>query len=103
MVAHVKKVCNFFFAHYVRVYSGISGFLPLLKRKREKKSFGRLGKLWYFSNAKLGTCCGGVLLLRWKRAWPSTTNLYIYTVAVSDSQPSGLSVTDVWEDGHGTT
>ena len=86
LATHARKVCDFFLTHHLRVYSGISGFLPLL-RKRKKKSPRTLSEVivWYFPNAKLGTCCELAWLLRWKRAWPSVTNPCAYTVAVSDS------------------
>ena len=43
--AHVRKVCDLFLIGPLRVYSGISGFLPLIKRKEKEKSPGTLGKL----------------------------------------------------------
>ena len=42
-MGHVRKVCDFFLARHLRVYSGISGFLPLLRKRKEIP--GTLGKL----------------------------------------------------------
>ena len=33
-----EKVDNFFLAHHLRVYSGVSGFLPLLRKRRRKRN-----------------------------------------------------------------
>ena len=106
LAAHVRKVCDFFLARHLRIYSRISRFLPLLnKKKKEKRNpLEHLGSYaaWYFPNAKLGTCCELAWLLRWKRAWSSMTNPCAYTTAISESQRWGLTMMDVWEDCHGT-
>ena len=44
LATHVSKVGIFFLALHVRVYSGISGFLPLL-RKRKRNPLEHFGKL----------------------------------------------------------
>ena len=104
LAAHVRKVCNFFFAHHLRVYSRISGFLPLLRKREIEIPWNTLESyaVLYFPNAKLGTCCGWAWLLRWKRAWPSVTNPCALTMVVKDSQRWGLSMMDVWKDSDGT-
>ena len=42
LAAHVRKVCDFFLALHLRVYSRISAFFPMLRKKKKEIP----GTLW---------------------------------------------------------
>ena len=110
LAPHVRKVCDFFLARHLRVYSGISGFPTSGKtwKKKKKKSLGTLGKLCSVVFAKRQTwhllrvspasqvekrmaVHNKFLRLHYGYFWKPTVGFAV------------KSVMDGWEDGHGTT
>ena len=72
-----QRGLQFFLGRHLRVYSGISGFLPLLRKIKNKYP----GTLWQVIQhgisqwlTRLRTSCRWAQLLRWKKAWASITN-----------------------------
>ena len=95
---HERKGFVFLLACHRGVYSGISGFLLLLRKRKLLKHVGRYAVL-YFPNIKLGTCSWWAWLLRSRRAWLFKTYLDPHYIC---SQWWGLFVMIVRQDGHDT-
>ena len=80
MATHVRKVCDFFLARHLRVYSGFSGFLSL-KEKEVPWNTEKICSVVFPQPPNLAIAAVSPAS-RWERAWPSTTNPCIYTAAL---------------------